>query len=90
MHISPTTSSTEKHEVSPEISRNPHHCPLPIHSPFALHSRGSRYVVAGDRMGGDVRIEPGTFGFQDLVVRSTSALRKGFMRVVDKGVVTVL
>jgi hypothetical protein len=41
-------------------------------------------------MEGDFRIELGTLRFQDLVVRSTSALYKGFVRVVDKGVVTVL
>lgn len=90
MHISPTASSTEKHGVSPEKTQNPHRCPLPIHRALALHSRGSRCVVAGDRMGGDFRIELGTLPFQDLVARSTSALHKGFMRVVDKGVVTVL
>ncbi|CAB4652232.1 unannotated protein [freshwater metagenome] len=79
MHISPTASSTEKHGVSPEKTQNPHRCPLPIHSPIALHSRGSRYVVAGDRMGGDVRIELGTLPFQDLVARSTSVLHKVFL-----------
>ena len=79
MHISPTASSTEKQGVSPEKSQNPHHCPLPIHRLVALHSWGSRCVVAGDRMGGDVKINLGTLRFQDLVVRSTSALHKVFI-----------
>lgn len=79
MHMSPTRSSTEKHGVSPENLKNSHGCPLPIHRGVALSFRGSRYVVAGGRMGGDCAIKPGTRMFRDLVVRAASALHKGFL-----------
>ena len=79
MHISPTASSTEKHWVSPEIFKNSHRCPLPIHRVVPLSWRGSWYVVAGSRMGGDYAIKPGTGLFPDLVVRATSPLHKGFL-----------